>query len=397
MFRRKSIFSVFMAASIAFCSFIAAAQETPPTAAPGQALMMPVYSIEAAEVNGVAIPNGPAAKITVAPGDVITAKIMLRNYSPQGEQLRGYQAKLDPAGFKSGSAGTLQPVGHNPGTNNDANAYIDMKDPMFVHKGPGSIPLGSVPLVDTASDGYRWLNVLLEPNESPVAKQDGKKFYCGTVKLTPSADASGIFTIKLMEEGGVSGLIDPANAPIVPVGFEPLQIEVKPGVKWLRIQSSDPPNGAVDGRIIPSTGGKQNSAWKTVMLEFNADVGDLKGGDFEVEDGTPTPPKIQQIEASGSQVLLTLDQPIRVGTWTTIKHKSSGTFTRIGRLPGDVNNDGKANTDDLMVMIQGLNAEKLPAYRGDLDADGKTSTRDTLQLIDLLTQKRSLSQSRMRK
>ncbi len=79
-------------------------------------LLMPVFSIEAFEVNSVALKNGPTAKITVAPGDVITAKILVRNWSPQGQKLRAYQAKLDPAGYKSGTAGTVLPVGYSPGT-----------------------------------------------------------------------------------------------------------------------------------------------------------------------------------------------------------------------------------------------------------------------------------------
>ncbi len=386
MSRKNQVFSAALSATVllGFRSVIALAEDP--------VLFMPVFSVEGVEVNSMPITNGPAAKLTVAPGDVITAKIFLRNWSPEGQRLRGYQAKMDPEGYKSGTSGTLQPVGHNPGTNNDANAFIDTKDPMFVHKG-----LGSIPLVDTASDGYRWLNVLLETNESPLSAQDGKKYSCGTVKLQASADATGTFKIRLMETDGVSGLLDPANQPIVPVGFEPLMVEVKPGVKWLRIDSSDPPNGAVDGRIILSSAGKLNPIWKTVMLQFNTEVGEASAADFEVDDGSKSPPKITNVEISGSEVLLTLDQGIRTGAWTTIKHKRSGSFTRIGRLAGDVNGDGKANTDDLMVLIRSLNGESLPLYRGDLDSDGKVTSRDTLQLINLLTQKRTAGDSRLRK
>ncbi len=355
-------------------------------------LLMPVFSLEAYEVNSLPIPNGPATKITVGPGDVITAKIMIRNWSPNGQRLRAYQAKLDPAGFSSGTAGKVLPAGFSPGTNNDANAFIDVKDPMYVHK-----DLASIPLVDSASEGYRWLNVLLDGEFAPISAQDGKKYYCGTVKLQPSPDAEGTFKIGLSEEQMASGLLDPGNEPIVPLGFEPLHVEVKSGVKWLKIESSDPPNGAVDGRIQLSTAGKQDPAWNTVILQFNADVGDVAAADFEVNDGTPSPPKITGVETSGSQVLITLDQGIGSGVWTTIKHKGSDSFIRIGRLSGDVSNDGRTNADDLMVLIRGLNRDSnLPLYRADLDADGKVSARDALKMIDLLTQKRTASQSRLR-
>jgi len=370
---------------------LAMAQEPAKTAEP--VLLMPMFSIEAFEVNSVPISTGPAAKITIAPGNVLTAKILIRNWSPQGQKLRAYQAKIDPAGFTSGSSGSLMPVGHTPGTNNDANAFIDVKDPNFVHKG-----LGSIPLVDSASEGYRWLNVLLNLEEAPLAVQDSKKYYCGTVKLQASDDAAGTFTINMVQDNFASGLLDPANEPIVPLGYEALQVEVKAGVKWLRIDSSDPPNGAVDGRVLLSAAGKNDPAWNTIILQFSSEVGEATAADFEVTDGSNAPPKITKVETSGTQVLITLDKPIRTGVWTTVKHKGSSSFTRIGRLAGDVSNDGHTDANDLMVLIRGLNGGiKLPLYQADIDADGAVSTRDALRMIDLLTQAQGSNSKRIRK
>ena len=355
-------------------------------------LLMPVFSLEAIEVNGVPIANGPAAKVSVAPGDVITAKIYIRNWSPQGEKLRGFQAKIDPAGYTSGTSGSVKPRGHNPGTQNDANAFIDTKDPHFVHYGQDSIPL-----VDSGSDGYRWLNVILDPEKAPVAAQDSKKYSCGTVKFQPSADAAGTFTIAFMQENMASGLLDPANTPIVPLGFESLQVEVKPGVKWLRIESSDPPDGAVDGRLVQASGGKDDKTWKSILLQFSGEVGEIAASDLEISDGSSSPPKLVKVESNESQVLATLDKPIRSGAWTTIKHKSSGTFTRVGRLAGDVNSSGRCDADDLMVLLGGLNGtQKLPLYSADLNSDESVKADDALRLIDLLTQKRARKEARIR-
>jgi hypothetical protein len=364
-----------------------------PAKTPEPVLFMPVFSIEAYEVNSVPVASGPAAKITIAPGDVVTAKILIRNWSPQGQKLRAFQAKIDPVGYTSGTSGSLQPVGHTPGTNNDANAFIDVKDPNFVHKG-----LGSIPLVDSASEGYRWLNVLLNLEEAPLAAQDSKKYYCGTMKLQASDDAAGTFTINMVQDNFASGLLDPANEPIIPLGYEGLQVEVKAGVKWLRIESSDPPNGAVDGRVLLSAAGRNDPAWNTIMLQFSSDVGETSAADFEVHDGSNAPPKITKVETSGSQVLLTLGKPIRSGVWTTVKHKGSSSFTRIGRLPGDVSNDGHTDANDLMVLIRGLNGGiKLPLYQADIDADGAVSTRDALRMIDMLTQAKGSNSTRIRK
>lgn len=343
--------------------------------------LMPVYFLEVVSVNSVSIPNGPVSTVAVAPGDVMTVKIMIRNWSPTGQKLRSYQVQIDPAGYASGTTGTLQPAGHQPGTANDANAFIDLNDPDFVHKG-----LQSIPLTDSASEGYRWLNVILNAEEGPVCAQDGKKYYCGTVKLQASPDAAGTFKIGLVEEPAISGLLDPTNVPILPIGYEPLTVEVRPGVRWLRIESSDPPSGAIDGRIKLSSAGKTDPAWKTVKLVFNGDAAGLSAQDFVVEDGSSSPPRIAGLQGHGSEVVITLDHGIRTGAWTTITHTGSGSFSRIGRLPGDASNDGHTDADDLMVLIRGLNGtENLPPYRTDLDGSGDLDARDVLRMIDLLT------------
>jgi len=344
---------------------------------------MPVYSVEAVAVNSVSIGKAPVGTVAVAPGDVITVKLLLRNWSPSGQKLRAYQVQLDPAGFESGTSGAIKPVGHNPGNANDANAFIDMNDPDFVHKG-----LQSIPLTDSAAAGYRWLDVLINGDQGPVSAQDNKKFYCGTVRLQASPDASGTFKIAVVEEPATSGLLDPGNEPILPVGYEALTVEVRPGIRWLRIESSDPPNGAIDGRITLSSAGKSDPAWKTVKLVFNSDAAGLTAQDFTVEDGSSSPPQMTGIRANGSEVIITLDRGIRSGVWTTITHKASGSFSRIGRLPGDASNDGRADADDLMVLIRGLNgAENLPLYRSDLDNNGVLDAHDVLRVIDLLTDK----------
>ncbi len=343
--------------------------------------LMPVYSLEAFAVNSVPIPEGPKGTITVAPGDVITAKILIRNWSPSGQKLRSYQAQIDPAGYSSGTAGTVKPVGHNPGLPNESNAFVDLNDPDFVHKG-----LQSIPICDSASEGYRWLDVLLNGDEGPVSAQDGKKFACGTLMLQAAPDASGTFKIGFVEEPGTSGLLDPENQLILPIGYDSLAVEVRPGVHWVRIESSDPPNGAVDGRLTLSSAGRSDASWKRIKLVLSCEAGSLKADDFVVADGTASPPKIVSVDAQGNELVITLDRGIRENTWTTITYPPSGTFVRIGRLEGDVSNDGRADANDLMVLIRGLNGEEsLPLYQGDLDRDGVQDARDVLRIIDLLT------------
>ncbi len=344
-------------------------------------LLMPVFSLEAVEVNTVPVPKESSAKVTVAPGDVIVAKVKIRNWSPNGQKLRGFQAQMDPIGYRSGTAGTVQPVGFEPGTNNEANAFIDTNDPDYVHKG-----LASIPLTDAASESYRWLNVLLEAEEGPVSNQDSVKYNCATLRLKASADASGTFTIGFVEEPSTTGLLDPGNNLIIPIGYEPLVVEIKADAKWFRIETSDPPSGAIDGRIIMTPTGKNDPAWKSIKLYFNGPAANLSASDFVVEDGSSSPPKIIDVKIIGPEATLMLDRGIRPGTWTVFMHKASGSSTRIGRLAGDASNDGRADADDLMVLLRGLNgAAVLSDFQADLNADGEKNARDVLRLIDLLT------------
>ena len=72
--------------------------------------------------------------------------------------------------------------------------------------------------------------------------------------------------------------------------------------------------------------------------------------------------------------------------WTTITHDASGTSTRIGFLPADVNEDGISNANDVLALIDFLNGvgDALPVYKPDIDRSGASNTADVLRVIDLL-------------
>ncbi len=344
----------------------------------------PTYSIEALEVNGIPIPEGPAHHIAVEIGDVITAKFFIRDWSPNGERLRAYQLKIDDTSYATGEQGVVQPVDFQMNPDKDPNAFIDESDPLWVHRG-----LPTIPLTDTVNLGYRFLSVLIDSSSGPVSAQDGKKYSCATVKLKPSPNAKGTFTIALAGDASVSYLLSAENEHILPMEYERLVVDVQPTMRWRKVLSSDPPNGSVDARrrskSAPSTG-----SWSTLRLAFNSDCSPMTPDDLTVEDGAPNPPRIQKVSAEGSTLAVTLDRPIRQGAWTTITHKGSGTFTRLGCFPGDVNHDGKADTADLLALLDALNrGQKLPDYQVDIDGNGKLGPGDVLQLLDVISEARA--------
>jgi len=347
------------------------------TVALGQA---PTYSIEAVAVNDIATPGGPTGTVSISHGDVVTAKVFIRNWSPGGEKLRAYQIKINDASYASGEQGVVQPVDFQMNTDKDPNAFIDEADPQWVHYGHPTIPL-----TDSASPGYRWLSVLLDPFGGPVSAQDGKKFSCGTVKLTPSPNAKGSFTIALVEDPYTTGLITTESEQIFPIEYERLTIVVEPTARWLKVLSSDPSDGAVDARTTSKSSGTGGS-WTTVRLSFNADSASVTANDLIVQDGSRTPPRIQKVSSDGIALTVQLDRPIQPGAWTTITHRSSSTSIRLGRFPGDVDGDGKADTRDVLTLLNAVNGgQKLADYRSDLDGNGTLGPGDVLRLLDVIT------------
>ena len=356
------------------------------TVAAGQT---PTYSIEAVEVNGIPIPGGPTNHIAISHGDVLTAKLFIRDWSPNGEKLRAYQIKIDDASYATGNQGVVQPVDFQMNPEKDPNAFIDESDSQWVHRGQPTIPL-----TDSVSPGYRWLSVLLDPYGGPVSAQDGKKYSCGTVKLTPTPNAKGTFNIAMVEESYASYLLSTENEQILPIEYERLTVDVEATERWRRLLSSDPPNGSVDARQATKSGAT-GGPWTAVRLSFNSDCSTMKPDDFTVQDETANPPRIQKVSSEGSTLSVTLDRPIRSDGWTTITHKNSGTRTRIGRIAGDVDNDGTVDSRDLLTLLDAVNGgRKLPDYQADIDGNGTLGPGDVLQLLDLITESRGKARPR---
>ncbi len=340
----------------------------------------PTLSLEATEINSSEVPTGPSASLTVKPGDILRVKIRLRDWSPAGQVLRGYQVNLDPSSFESGLAGYVEPVQYRALSAADAanedNAFIDQEDPDFIFFG-----LHPLAIMDTKSPGYRWMAALIQGGlPSP---QDGTRFAVGDVYLQVSDDAEGTFTISIRTEPSFTQLRDMEKELILPLEAEPLTLTVGAGAVLPAIESSDPPNGYVDATIPASfAGGRRETI---IKLIFNGSAEQVGVGDFTVHDGTEAPPGILRVKTEGNTAAVVLDRAITPGAWTTITHNASGSSTRIGSLPGDVNGDGVSDALDVFALVDVLNGvSELPASRTDVDRDGVASAPDVLQVLELI-------------
>lgn len=185
---------------------------------------VPTMSLEATAINGKPVGDQPTSRIAVFPGDIITAIVRIRDWSPDDELLSGYQAALLPISFASGKSGFIEPVQYEAlqksGAENPDNSFVDDDHPTYVHSG-----LKTLSLADTRSEGYRWMSVVLQ-GTGPKSAQDGKRFYGATVKLEVSANAHGTFSLELDSDNDYSGLRNANASPIQPVNFEALTIKV---------------------------------------------------------------------------------------------------------------------------------------------------------------------------
>lgn len=352
----------------------------------------PTLSLEALKKNGVVV--GPVDNLVVAPNDLIEVIIRVRDWSnTPGRLLAGYQSAINYEGYFSGSAGNVLPQAFltttdlnglcsNPpgsaGVSNPTNSFITTADPGFVFAG-----LTAFPATDTQACDYRYAAGILG---SGPASQPGVRKYCATVLLRVSADAAGTFTLTLdPDPDNGSFLRDQTLGAITPLALESLTLSAPAPIS---IVSSVPANNAIDGRQPhPISSPNPPAGFSSITLNMSAFAIGLQPQHFSIthEPAGGTPPTINTVTPNFFDAVLTLSGPIVPGKWTRITHLASGSSTRIGYLPSDVNGDKTSSPVDILKIIDHLNGvENYPAMRTDIDRSGATNPADILRVIDLL-------------
>ena len=156
----------------------------------------------------------------------------------------------------------------------------------------------------------------------------------------------------------------------------------------LTIVDSDPPDGAIDARQPSRVDGTGRAGWDTLELTVAGEISAVSAADLVLrQEGSTDPlPRVLAVTLVPDRfVRVTLDQPLRVGAWTTLTYPCSGSSVRFGVLPGDVDQDGKVHPLDVLRLIDALTgAAPLPVWAADIDRDGQLRPRDLLREIDLL-------------
>lgn len=151
----------------------------------------------------------------------------------------------------------------------------------------------------------------------------------------------------------------------------------------------NPPDGAIDARQPTSLDGVETYGWQFIDVASNGPELELVATDFAVMQeggGMPPPDVLFVLPKNENNVTLLLSAPINVGAWTTITHLCSGSSTRLGYLPGDVNGDATSRPLDILSLIDALNGvgNPRPLWATDIDRSTQANPADIIRLIDLL-------------
>ncbi|MCH8252828.1 MAG: hypothetical protein IID36_10290, partial [Planctomycetes bacterium] len=156
----------------------------------------------------------------------------------------------------------------------------------------------------------------------------------------------------------------------------------------LLIVSSEPPDGAIDGRQPSQPDGSDVAGWDSLFLTFTGNTEALGPEDFTITTDPPgQAPSVTDVTALDGGAVLQFNQIIPLTAWTMVTHEASGSNVRIGYLPADANNDRISNASDVLFVIDVLNGVVDPApaaYQTDSDRSGATNASDVLRVIDLL-------------
>jgi len=250
------------------------------------------------------------------------------------------------------------------------------------------------------SYNYRFSAALSSPDPDRVYEPPPK--YCGTLILTVSDDACGVFTVVMEDcdpQQSSSCMRDYWRIYIFPLVVEPLTIYAGEDCGGCEvIESTYPPNCALDARQLTKPDGTDRKGWNSIEFTFEntvefpcPDTSYMTTGDFSVREVPPgpLPPTISSVTPNGNKILVTLNRRITLQKWTCVTYHgpdpSGDQEICFGHLPADVSNDETSAPADILWLIDCLNGvSTCKDYQCDVDRSVMCGPSDILRVIDLL-------------
>lgn len=363
-------------------------------------------AIMAVKHNGAAI--APTNVIQALPGDVVEAELMVSGWGSEfPDGVRAFNIVLQGRkGVASGDNGFVFPKGWNaaiapipcssvedclsdeicqflcvrPGHDPTLGAFLDESRPNYLLQGFLTAAGVNASSLDAVYFG--------QAIDSAGMLEQGEPLYAGSLILDVGEFACGSFRFQLAPCEATFLVSLSAHQVIYPT-MVPLTIQL-PECPVLPL-SSDPLNCAIDARIPHPPGAPQTSlTWQAIDLFFSGNPVGLTTASFRTREvpAGPPPTVASLTPLVGNAIRANFSQTIETTKWTCLEHRASSREICISHLPGDVNEDGLSEADDVMALVEDLralpNAPRLPLIRCDMDRSGRCAPVDLLMLTDLL-------------
>jgi hypothetical protein len=346
----------------------------------------------AANLN-VSVTSGGSNNITVPPGCVVTYSVsgQLSDTNNEGLALVGFDLDFTGGALTQANVPTTVPM----------NNFVS---PLGINNPPGAAGYGGT-VIDgnlvQVGGGQNTIKNVVTNAPFPIGEvitgvaHTSVELVSG--QLTAPAN-TGTYTLMALNvfanqiKDGETGNVFWKTEACGVGSISNLTINVQEGANCggevISIVSSVPPNNWIDARQPANlVGGCADAPGQnSIAITFDGPATGVVAGDFIVTTNPAgAAPAISNVAINGNTATLTLGSRIPVGRWTVFTHHHSGTSTRIGFLPGDVNNDKTSSPVDILKLIDHLNmVENYPIHQTDIDRSGVANPSDILREIDLL-------------
>ncbi len=162
-------------------------------------------------------------------------------------------------------------------------------------------------------------------------------------------------------------------------------------VPTLRIVESDPPHGAIDARQRTAPGQIEAEGVGgsfPVTMTFDGEPAGQSVADVCIRQtaACADPPSVSLVHSfEPNQLTVQLERRPGNCTWTTFAHREAQGAVRIGVLPGNVNGDRTADSNDLQALLDSLESISPRGWWStDIDRSGAAGAGDIVRLVDIL-------------
>jgi len=253
----------------------------------------------------------------------------------------------------------------------------------------GGAPHADVFVVDiSADDGQSWVNA---ETVGPSGIETSGGWFYHEFRVADFVTPSTAVKIRFVaSDYGAASLIEAAVDDFL---VSAIVCESAPPP---HIVGSTPTDGSIDARVPVDPNTLQPQGWSSVQVSFDGAATSLTPGDFAVTEVCvpgacdEVPPAVASVVPAGNTATVVFNRPIDPKAWTALTLVGGDPTDRIrlGYLPADADGSRMSNANDIVQVINQINAVFGGAtpvlHQSDINRSGTVTVADMLTLINLL-------------